>query len=713
MTKSIFVSYASEDREKAESLSATLDTFGFTVFFDRASLVAGEGFSRKIKEEIEASDLFIFLVSEHSITLGRYTLSELKFAYPRIKENKLEFLPVKAGKFNYKNLPYEAKAVNVLDASGNFAADVANAALEKLGEQVQGKNTDLDKKNEKEPGKLKYLFQTPKILMQVTISSLAILVTGYVLIQAYFVQEGTETGSTQLIDRETALNEASRELISHIGKKIVSDEPLTLREMNVIESVVGPCRSNSGPNEYSACSRDFAEWIEKLPNLPWCITENRCEKRNPHPRCRPTPNNLFVSPESYSDFYLIATVAQNFTHSSMTEAVKLALEDWNDNSGDDGARFVLLNCSVNEDQSFDNYSALEAAEEVTSYLVNDLNVPVILGADSSARTRMVLEVSREQGTIVISPAATSMELSGNLTLNESNVRRFWRTIGSDGRQAVILADLIRAHEDINKLTVITESGPYGDGLRGDLIRQLNSVPSQNSPVKEIEISSRTYGGEFERNKGYQAALNDDNADALVLLSSTSEDFRTLLFQRALLFERNKTSYLPKLFFPDAAFSGVIYTDFDSDDLELLWGTHPTIANKRMRDALVARIRAANLSSDMNLSGGYASQAYDATLLAMFAIQSSVWSTRTTSNNRIAQQISKITDSNGKDGCKDSFAINDIQFLARLGHRAFDSECLSLITGPLVYNNELDDLGGKFGIWAVEKEGEEAVFLEEE
>jgi TIR domain len=50
------------------------------VFFDRHSLAAGSPFDDRIRQEIEESEFFIFLVSPHSVEHGAYALSELEFA---------------------------------------------------------------------------------------------------------------------------------------------------------------------------------------------------------------------------------------------------------------------------------------------------------------------------------------------------------------------------------------------------------------------------------------------------------------------------------------------------------------------------------------------------------------------------------------------------------------------------------------------------------
>src|SRR3954464_13378939 len=80
MKSTIFLSYSSEQSEAATRIELSLKGDGYAVFRDRTSLPPGESFDARIRAAIEESDLFIFLISRESISPGRYTLTELKFA---------------------------------------------------------------------------------------------------------------------------------------------------------------------------------------------------------------------------------------------------------------------------------------------------------------------------------------------------------------------------------------------------------------------------------------------------------------------------------------------------------------------------------------------------------------------------------------------------------------------------------------------------------
>ena len=76
----IFLSYASGDRSLVEPVLFALRAQKHEVFFDRSDLPPGEDFHARIREAIEASDLFIFFVSPDSVGADKYTLSELEIA---------------------------------------------------------------------------------------------------------------------------------------------------------------------------------------------------------------------------------------------------------------------------------------------------------------------------------------------------------------------------------------------------------------------------------------------------------------------------------------------------------------------------------------------------------------------------------------------------------------------------------------------------------
>jgi formylglycine-generating enzyme required for sulfatase activity len=123
----IFLSYASEDRATAESISLALAEQGHDVFFDRKALPAGDEFHARIRRAIESSDLFIFLASAHAIDAGSYTLNELDIAAKTWRSPAGRVMPVLIDATDVKALPSYLTSVTVLQTRGNIVAMVVDA----------------------------------------------------------------------------------------------------------------------------------------------------------------------------------------------------------------------------------------------------------------------------------------------------------------------------------------------------------------------------------------------------------------------------------------------------------------------------------------------------------------------------------------------------------------------------------------------------------
>ena len=62
----VFISYASEDRDRAEKLANALSASGWTVWWDR-KIIAGQAFDQVIEHELETAKSVVVLWSKHSI----------------------------------------------------------------------------------------------------------------------------------------------------------------------------------------------------------------------------------------------------------------------------------------------------------------------------------------------------------------------------------------------------------------------------------------------------------------------------------------------------------------------------------------------------------------------------------------------------------------------------------------------------------------------
>jgi len=117
----MFLSYASQDKETAKEIYLALRDQGHKVFFDRADLPPGEEYHNRIREAIQSSHLFIFLISPDAIDGGSYTLTELDIA----EQTRTKLLPVMLRKTDIVNLPATIKAVTFLETDGSLPGAIA------------------------------------------------------------------------------------------------------------------------------------------------------------------------------------------------------------------------------------------------------------------------------------------------------------------------------------------------------------------------------------------------------------------------------------------------------------------------------------------------------------------------------------------------------------------------------------------------------------
>jgi hypothetical protein len=123
----IFLAHASEDKGNADSIAFSLRSRGYKVFLDRDDLPAGKSYDQQIGQAVQASDIFIFLISPDSVAEGRYTLTELTFARRKWNTPNGRVLPVMVRKTPLEQVPAYLKAVTILEPLGNITAETSAA----------------------------------------------------------------------------------------------------------------------------------------------------------------------------------------------------------------------------------------------------------------------------------------------------------------------------------------------------------------------------------------------------------------------------------------------------------------------------------------------------------------------------------------------------------------------------------------------------------
>lgn len=151
----LFITYASEDGATADALAVRLRTEGHTVFLDRDNLPEAEGYDAQIRSAIASCDVYLFLISPHSVQPGRYTLTELKFARERFRNPQGRVLPVMVEPTPFKLIPAYLSAVTILQPQGNLVAETLAEVGVMQNRLVPASSKPVERDDEWPPGDAK------------------------------------------------------------------------------------------------------------------------------------------------------------------------------------------------------------------------------------------------------------------------------------------------------------------------------------------------------------------------------------------------------------------------------------------------------------------------------------------------------------------------------------------------------------------------------
>jgi hypothetical protein len=127
MAASIFISYAHEDRARAEQLTAQLTAAGWSVWWDR-QIVGGSHFDRAIEEALAAAKVVVVLWS-HASVASQWVRGEAAWA---LQKGKL--LPVM---IDIVDRPVEFFHVQTIDFAGRSFTEKTSALTQLLTELAQ------------------------------------------------------------------------------------------------------------------------------------------------------------------------------------------------------------------------------------------------------------------------------------------------------------------------------------------------------------------------------------------------------------------------------------------------------------------------------------------------------------------------------------------------------------------------------------------------
>jgi branched-chain amino acid transport system substrate-binding protein len=227
-----------------------------------------------------------------------------------------------------------------------------------------------------------------------------------------------------------------------------------------------------------------------------CGPDGFCDPAAIAPRCATTfPDDLFIDPGSHRTTKVFGALFDRSVaaHVAREQSVRLALQQVNDLDGVGGDLFGVVFCSI-EAGSFDELSRADAAVESARYLTETLGLPAILGPSASTDAQLVFAATEGEGTVLVSPSATSTLLASldPMTVSDDAPGRFWRTAPPDDLQAAAVLDYLETRMAVpSPLIVIHEGGAYGEPLRDLIVGPWNDRLTGDPVVTPIALDATT------------------------------------------------------------------------------------------------------------------------------------------------------------------------------------------------------------------------------
>lgn len=187
------------------------------------------------------------------------------------------------------------------------------------------------------------------------------------------------------------------------------------------------------------------------------------------------------------------------------KAVLLALTEINAAGGIQGRSVGLVEC--------DTEAVPATAVDVIAELGGASPLSGVVGTGTSGTMVAVMEAAMTGGIPLISPAATSPELTG---LQDDGY--LFRTAVSDDFQGNILAHIAR-REGFDAVTVISVENSWGDGLRDVFVARFPEVrEAAGNGTGEVQLLS--FDGSALDAESLVAAARDWSPDAVLLIASS-------------------------------------------------------------------------------------------------------------------------------------------------------------------------------------------------
>ncbi|KAA1055495.1 ABC transporter substrate-binding protein [Azospirillum argentinense] len=172
--------------------------------------------------------------------------------------------------------------------------------------------------------------------------------------------------------------------------------------------------------------------------------------------------------------------------------VEAAVADINAKGGLLGQKLVLTIA----DDACDAKQAVAAANKLVSQ-----NVAAVIGHVCSGASIAASNVYGEEGIVMISPTATSPQLT------DRGLKNVFRVCGRDDQQGEVAAKLIADRYKGKKVAIVHDKQAYGQGLADDVKRRLNAAGITEAAFTSITAGEKDYSALVTR-------LKSDGVDVL-------------------------------------------------------------------------------------------------------------------------------------------------------------------------------------------------------
>lgn len=430
-----------------------------------------------------------------------------------------------------------------------------------------------------------------------------------------------------------------------------------------------------------------------------CAGDGFCETAKPRARCTEAePSDLLTRPERYTNAQIFGALMDRSvsTQAARENAIRLATQQASDEGGLSGRGIGVVFCDVAADTTYDALTRTEAAVDSARWLSRTLGVPAIIGPSSSTDVLAVFEALKNDGTLVISPSATSPALTGvdTATPSDDAPGLLWRTAAPDTIQAAAIARwFAKQAPAVKSVFVINEVGAYGDALVGEFLPQFQADGGS--------ATVRTFTSPTERDAAVIEA-GTDAAPWVLFVSSQTPDAAAFLNAAAAL-----SGFDTKMVFltDSAANSGLLdATKASTSIYPRVRGSRPGLPSGNVYEQFRATYNAAYSAEANDFS--FVAHAYDATWLVFLGAAWSSGQEQSVTGLGIAKGLRRV-DSAGS-------AVAILPTSWKQLSQAFSEGTRTNLTGAsgtLDYDAATEETSGPIDIWQIASSGSAIEVLE--